>query len=75
MADSTLANRYQQYKAGTSKLVNWLASTACRSGDVTNILDPNQPTSEGKISVTTPQLLKLAQVITNASIMVPDEVG
>ena len=38
MADSTLVDRYRQYKAGTTKQVNWLANTAPFCEDVTTIV-------------------------------------
>lgn len=38
MADDTVINRYQQYKRGTAKLVNWLANTARDCEDVSAIV-------------------------------------
>lgn len=86
---SSLVNRYRQYKAGTTRVVDWLAQTARKSRDVTNILPSlrlanraakqakNKTTiaeAETKIKVTTSQMLSLAQVIVDAALPVPEEI-
>ena len=43
MASTQLANRYKRYRAGTAKLVNWLANTARKCIDITDIIPAMMP--------------------------------
>lgn len=89
MSEGSLVNRYRQYKAGTSKIVTWLAQTARRARDVTSILPSlkpandaakqakrakSGPTSDTNVKITTTQLLSLAQVIVDAALPISDEI-
>lgn len=89
MSEGSLVNRYRQYKAGTTRVVDWLAQTARRSRDVTSILpslrsannaakhakkNKSPAGQETKVKVTTSQLLSLARVIADAGLHVPDEI-
>ena len=90
MAESTLVNRYKQYKAGTTKLVNWLTNTARSCQDVTTILPPLRAAKDAakrskrnhkpetplstNVTVTTSQLLKLAKIVVYSSITIPEDI-
>ena len=82
MASNVLADRYKQYKAGTSTLVNWLADTARRYcgevSDFASILkiskDSSKANEETKAPLTTTDLLKLAKAIAASSITIPQEI-
>lgn len=87
MADSTLFNRYKQYKEGTARLVGWLANTAHACEDATGILpslnaaksaarqqnkkQKHSPEISTKVTVTTAQLIHLAKAVVSASVPVP----
>ena len=51
MANAALADKYGRYKTGTKQLVNWLANTARRHRDVTDLL-PTLRTSRNAIKQT-----------------------
>ncbi|KAK5113585.1 hypothetical protein LTR85_010814 [Meristemomyces frigidus] len=78
MAPKALLGRYKLYKAGTKKLINWLASSAGRCSDLKSIIKslgcglPCRPSkksqrsgsgSDVSITIPTQELLKLAEAI------------
>lgn len=89
MSESSLVNRYKWFKAGTTKVVSWLAQTARKARDITNIVPSRRAANDAakqagniksllapdiNVKVTTSQLLSLAQVIVDASFPIPDEI-
>lgn len=86
--EHSLVNRYRQYKAGTARLVNWLVNAARSSQDVTDIWpslrgakaaakqakwNEHQP-PDTDVCVSTSQLLQLAEVVTETSAVIPEEI-
>ena len=69
MAPSALLGRYKLYKAGTNKLVQWLAHSASRCCDISTIIkaSDSRPATAPKdslaIQVRTQELIKLAEAI------------
>lgn len=89
MSEGNLSNRYRAYKAGTQKVVDFLAQTARKARDVTQILPSLKAANtaakqaqsnkratppDSTIHITTNQLLSLAQVIVDAALPIPDEI-
>ncbi|KAK3637581.1 hypothetical protein LTR56_013584 [Elasticomyces elasticus] len=67
MAPSPIAGRYKLYKKGTNKLVAWLAKTASRCCDITDILTSITPaTPAATIKIRTRDLIALAKAIASA---------
>lgn len=85
-ATKPLVGRYKLYKAGTSKLVNWLSNTGSRCCDLKKVLkslssgtstkkQSKKSTREVEVEVSTQELLKLAQIIVDSgAITVPPEI-
>lgn len=76
MANSPLSGRYKLYKAGTSKVVNWLANAASRCCDIKTVVQSlgssasvtkhKRPASRNDVVISTKELLKLAEAIVHA---------
>ena len=90
MADGTLINSYQQYKAGTTKLVDWLANAARSCKDVSTIVPSLRAARNAakqakrkqkqtapldtKVTLTTSQLLSLTQIVVEAAVSIPADI-
>lgn len=68
MAAGPVLDRYARYKAGTKKLIQWLATTARRYGDLTKAIPGlSSSTSNATIKVPTRQLVTFAKIIASSS--------
>jgi len=78
MAPKPLSGRYKFYKAGTKKLINWLANSAGRCSDLKSIIKSlgcglpfkrskkNKHSSDATVEIRASELVKLAEVIANS---------
>ncbi|KAK5745899.1 hypothetical protein LTR17_001028 [Elasticomyces elasticus] len=67
MAPNPIVGRYKIYKKGTNKFVAWLAKTASRCSDITDILTTVTPsTPAATIKIRTRELIALAKAIASA---------
>ena len=90
MAENTLVHRYRRYKAGTTKVVDWLANSAQDCQDVTGIIPslrtakrPMKQTTRSRkpkyrtlpnIKLSASQMFSLAEVVSQNSKPVPAEI-
>ncbi|KAK5708330.1 hypothetical protein LTR97_000870 [Elasticomyces elasticus] len=83
MAPGTLHGRYKLYKAGTAKLVQWLAKSAERCCDLKSViksLGSSKRSRQGRdtsaIDIRTQELIQLAEVIAKAQpqVAVPESI-